>query len=59
MGCAAKATLLHAGDVKDAALEKSLGKVVQARLLPFQRRVSATMIVDRLPTWRPETTVNE
>jgi hypothetical protein len=29
MGCAVSATLLHAGAVKDGALEKSLGKVVE------------------------------
>jgi hypothetical protein len=58
MGCAVTATLLHAGAVKNATLENPLGKVVRARLLPFQWRVFATMIDDRLLTLRPETTVS-
>jgi hypothetical protein len=66
MGCGVTATLLHAGAVKDGALEKPLGKVVEvsrqdSRIGPAKAIAGwlPAMIEDRLLTWRPETTVNE
>jgi hypothetical protein len=60
--------------VKFSASQNLLGKVVGPELLRFRRRIrgddrdrgggsdrrrAATLIEDRLLTWRPETTVNE
>jgi hypothetical protein len=45
MGCGVQATLLHAGAAKDAALEKSLGKVVEVSEGTHGLDMLAAMIV--------------
>jgi hypothetical protein len=59
MGCAVSATSLHAEAVKDGILEKSTRKSCGSAAASIPMACSPTMIDDRLPTSRPEITVNE